>query len=157
MRASFTVRSALLLGAIVTVAGLGSQAAPAQTTGASDPKWEWATGVDPKGWTWLGGNPDSLALFVRVPEKRTGARPRLWVRYEYNPSYAVYAEGKAWLSMRMLEELDCAEWRLRTLQSERFVQRNLGGEVDVDQGEPSVWSFAAPQTVDDAILRHGCK
>lgn len=61
------------------------------------------------------------------------------------------------LSLRSLREFDCQEERIRTWQSESFVTRMASGRpTSSSNGEPSNWTFIAPNTVGDGLLRAAC-
>lgn len=91
------------------------------------------------GWTYFSDAADGSLLMFTQPARGDGVRA--WVRYEYAEANSYGAR-----SMRTLNEFDCREGRIRTLQWEWFDQSNLTGtgRTVPQDGE---WKYPAPNTL----------
>lgn len=77
-----------------------------------------------------------------------GGIRRIWSRADYTRPLG---QSGAWRTLA-LDEYDCAQGRTRTIQSTGY---DRAGNV-VGSGGSGVWSYTAPGTVADGLLRSVC-
>lgn len=104
--------------------------------------------VEPGEWTFIAVSSLGDSVSLARPGNQRG---RVWIRTEFETTTAT----RPYRSSRALVELDCAEWRTRTLQFSTFALNNLNGEAG-PAGGPWSWEFAAPDTFADQYLIYGC-
>ena len=75
---------------------------------------------------------------------------RLLVRFEWEEPQDTM------LSASALYEIDCLEWRVRTLNYDVYTMRNLQGTAK-NTAATSQWVHVAPNTAYSAIPEHVCK
>lgn len=80
-----------------------------------------------------------------------GSMRRVWARTNYGT-----ARKDGTQSSRNLWELDCREGRLRIMQSAWFSMPDNKGSSFGTTGGASEWTYAAPSTVGESILKFGC-
>lgn len=112
--------------------------AAAQVSGAM---LDWkAAGIEPLDWKIIGGG-ERMALFVRQVDDIPVGHVRIWLRYEGVGEAILETPmlpgGKA-ASVTELDELDCANHKMGSVQKTAYSQNNLKGasRVLVHRGEP---------------------
>lgn len=106
---------------------------------------EWTRVVEP-------GEMDMVHLVRDAVTPSSSTYERLWLRTEY---LTRVPEGS--LSVRLLGEFDCAEWRVRWLSSVGFTEHNLQGDSLLSDDSVGDWVFVAPDTLGDEVARHACQ
>lgn len=141
-------RSAWVLGFLAV--GLFSSAASAQTDQIT---WRGIS-IALKGWTTLGESNNYLWLYRSPVLRPPGALPRIWMRAELYPPDA---RDPTTLSGTTLDEVDCAQGRIRTLQEVKFPEHNLTGVSNGLSSKAGEWQFAVPGSTGDSEIKLVCK
>lgn len=108
--------------------------------------------IDDMGWKFL-DSATGIAVYTRQATPAVVAgKARLWLRYEYSTSQSLGQK-----SVMMLDEYDCAQGQLRTLQSTYYTDSNLDGPV-VNGSVPVApqWTYAAPGTLGESGFIAAC-
>lgn len=95
-------------------------------------------GIRLDGWTYFGEATDgSLLMFTKGAR---GEGLRSWARFEY-----AEPDSNGARSIRTLNEFDCQQGRVRTLQWDSFAENNLSGTGRVVP-QTGDWKYPAPGT-----------
>lgn len=95
-------------------------------------------GIRQDGWTYRGEATSRDLIFFTRPAPQ--GRDRLWIRFENAAS-----RREDFRSVRAIVEADCANGRLRSLQTTGFSNPNLEGQSVSRQSED--WFYPAPGTM----------
>lgn len=101
----------------------------------------WSGLVDDD-WTYRGESTETV-VYTRADPRNDH---RLWVRLEYAPE-----PNAMYRSSRSLVEADCADGRLRSLQTTGFTEPNLAGRSGPDESGGE-WFYPGPRTINGAVL-----
>ncbi len=119
----------------MTPAGASAQAASGQ---AIPPGW---ASIETQGWTFVDFDHETL-MFVRAARQPM----HIWTRFE---SKTPLVEDK--FSWRSLVQVDCSNWRRRTLNSSYYERNNLSGSAFLDD-QPEDWIYPAPDSFGEVPL-----
>lgn len=136
-----------LLSLIVICAALSSAASPAKTK-ADDFLWTAAGGT-------IGtGN----MVYVDLSRlKRSGKYVRAWVLYDYDEPQR-HPNGKAWTSMLLLDEFDCANIETRGVQTYLYAAPFGRGEmIDTARTPDAEPTSSPPGSAGDRVLSLVCE
>lgn len=150
---------ALWLAALALfIPGFASAAPPPPTSMSKSDLLAWSnTYIRAEGWTLADAAADGIWFIkpatIGTPQR---GRERIWLRIELLP-HAMSIPNNPYIgaSRRTLLELDCLDWRYSILEAKRFTLNNLGGP-SVDEAGTSEWTYAAPDTPIDDIMKFVC-
>lgn len=100
--------------------------------------------VEADGWNFTDSGTTMLVFTQPARQPR-----HIWSRWEKKTL------GDGVRSSRRLDEVDCAGWRMRTVQITTFSEANLDGYLD-SLDEPLEWSSPAPGTLGESLLEAAC-
>jgi hypothetical protein len=129
-----------------------AQAVPAAPAPAAPDPSAWTADLNPMGWKYLGSNDTEVAYSRPAPPGQAYAR--VWVRYEMRDQTTI-GYNTVYLSSAELDEADCTQLRLRTLQWAVYSGRNMTGVVSNSTGS-SPWAFATPGTFAEFAVKTAC-
>ena len=108
-------------------------------------------------WTFIDESSDSKVSFFydKSSVQQINQYKRAWFKMEYSETskMAIHMNVR---SVRLLEEYDCRERKIRELSYTTFKQSNLI-DVDLINNKVSEWRFIAPDTINEMKLTVLCK
>lgn len=106
------------------------------------PPWESVVVGD---WTYIGAtSSNDMAVFARQGRQAN----RIWTRFEYAPPRDGVGSSTSFV------EVDCGEWKQRSLQTSNFELGNMDGKASVIASEG--WTYAGPGTFAEALQEFAC-
>lgn len=129
------------------------QAQPPAEQGTSPPQ---AGPVVAGDWTMAAQN-DELVVFVKAATPATGpdGYRRLSVRFEF-ATPQVASGSKAYLSMQVLTEFDCAQGRTRNLESTAYADHNLAAPLGPPRRAAGDWLSVSDGSIAGDLKKHAC-
>lgn len=129
---------------VATLAVILALATPAKAQTA------WPGNIKPLGYLPVVQRPEDGVLIL----VRSGGPARLWIRIELRE--ARETEAGPLRSFVQLWDFDCAQRRLRPLQTTAYSGNNLDGDTQTDK-TPGEWEYAIPASSNDSYLRLACE
>ena len=166
MDANLIFAAGLLL-AVQTAAPSQDPAAQANVDGVTVTAQErakampgWTDKVRADGWPFFAAAEDGgVLMFAKTAKGNDGLTPKgkVWVRHEFRqPRTEAEAPGApAFLSEKLLVEVDCAAGRFRNAAAFRYPKNNLEGAEDSYRFEQD-WQAPAAQTLDATVVEAAC-
>lgn len=99
---------------------------------------------------------DGLDIYV-APEtiRQEGRKIKLWELYSYDSPQV--ENGKRYLSLKIQNEYDCKEIRVRSLAGVGHAKKMGDGDVRFTDNEPSKWMPVVPDSLGEAIWKLICE
>jgi hypothetical protein len=90
--------------------------------------------------------------------RKTSDGRRMWVMYSYEKRTQVEGNGRLdyYKSSRVLEEFDCQDKRIRSLEGLFYTEPMLKGSMVVQYVNPTRWEFQRPNSVGEGLLKGVC-
>lgn len=98
---------------------------------------------------------DTLTQYVDLESIRKGTVLRIWALRDYD-TVVVDNYGDRYLSVKTLNEIDCKDWRDRTLYILLYSDNMGKGNIVYSTSSIGDWSFAVPGSIGEAILKAAC-
>ena len=112
------------------------------------------TKVEAGEWIFLDVAKDRSAVYFSRPAKTAvGDPPRQWVRVESETPEI--SQGRSWMGIVTLYELDCSGDRYRALSRTAYEKRNLSGDV-TPLSIVGGWDYVIPDSIGQSILDRAC-
>jgi len=98
---------------------------------------------------------DDLDIYVDPSTvHRAGNKAKVWELYNYDSSQE--ANGKRYLSLKIQNEYDCKEPRLRSLAGVGYTRKMGEGDVRFTDNEPEKWAPIVPGTMGEGVWKLIC-
>ena len=98
---------------------------------------------------------DDLDIYVDVGTVyRAGSKTKVWELYNYDSSQE--ANGKRYLSLKIQNEYDCKEPRVRALAGVGYARKMGEGDVRFTDNEPDKWGPVVPGTMGEGVWKLIC-
>jgi len=98
---------------------------------------------------------DQLEIYVEPSTvSKVGNITKIWELYNYDSSQAL--NGKRVLSVKMQNEYDCVEPRLRSLAGVGYARKMGEGDVRFTDNEPDKWGPIVPGTMGEGVWKLVC-
>jgi hypothetical protein len=109
------------------------------------------------GWTAIYKNDDATIYADMDAIRRSNNIVKMWMLTDYARIQSL-SSGVSYLSVVALSEFDCAEQRLRTLQTSAFQGKmREGANVYTAANTPWPWTYVEPGTINQVYLKVACK
>lgn len=115
------------------------------------------TGNAVAGWTALSRSETQISYVDKDSIRSSGSTVKMWSLVDYVQPRKLNNKVE-YLSTVTLHEFDCADRRMRTLQSSAYEgQMREGANVYIASNTPWKWEYVEPGTVGEAKLEVACK